>query len=258
MKIRLLPSSFDDDGRATQEQRLSCFVIDDRVTIDAGSVALSLGERGRAHVRDVIVTHPHMDHVATLPIFVDDLFATLEEPVRVHATPEVITLLKRDIFNGTVYPPFHEFRNGRTHVMEFVPIEPGREFAVAHLRATAVGVTHIVPTVGLVLSDGERTIAFSSDTSATEEFWQLVNRQPRLDALIVETSFPDRLAQLAEVSGHLTPASLRRELGKLEHEDVPVLVMHLKPAYREVLINELDALDHPHLSAMEVGREYSW
>lgn len=258
MKIRLLPSSFDEDGRASQEQRLSCFVIDDRAAIDAGSIALSLGERGRAQVRDLIVTHPHMDHVATLPIFVDDLFATLEEPVRVHAAEEVIALLKRDIFNGTVYPPFHEFRNGRTHVLEFVPFEPGREFRVAHLRATAVRVTHIVPTFGLVLTDGERTIAFSSDTSATEEFWRLVNSQPRLDALVVETSFPDRLAQLAEVSGHLTPASLGRELRKLKHEDVPVLVMHLKPAYRDVLVKELEALGHPDLAAMEVGREYSW
>lgn len=258
MKIRLLPSSFGDDGCATQEQRLSCFVVDDRVTIDAGSVALSIDERGRAGVRDLIVTHPHMDHVATLPIFIDDLFATLEEPVRVHATPEVVELLKRDIFNGTVYPPFHEFRNGRTHVLEFVPIEPGREFRVAHLRVTAVRVTHIVPTVGLVLSDGERTIAFSSDTSATDEFWRVVNRQPRLDALIIETSFPDRLAQLAEVSGHLTPASLRRELQKLEHEGVPVLVMHLKPAYRDTLVAELEALGHPNLTAMEVGREYTW
>ncbi|HYN85784.1 MAG TPA: 3',5'-cyclic-nucleotide phosphodiesterase [Pyrinomonadaceae bacterium] len=258
MKIRLLPSSFDDDGRATEEQRLSCFVIDDRVAVDAGSVAISIGERARARVRDLIVTHPHMDHVATLPIFVDDLFATLVEPVRVHATEEVIALLKRDIFNGTVYPPFHEFRNGRTQVLEFVPFEPGREFQVAHLRATAVRVTHIVPTVGLVLSDGERTIAFSSDTSATDEFWRVVNRQPRLDALVVETSFPDRLAQLAEVSGHLTPASLRRELQKLEHEDVPVLVMHLKPAYRETLIAELDALGHPNLRVMKVNREYAW
>jgi len=31
----------------------------------------------------------------------------------------------------------------------------------------AVAVSHIVPTVGLVLSDGERTVGFSSDTSAT-------------------------------------------------------------------------------------------
>lgn len=258
MKIKLLPSSFDERGRATQEQRLSCFLVDGRVTIDAGSIALAIGPRERASVRDMVVTHPHLDHIATLPIFIDDLFATLDEPVRVHATREVIELLKRDVFNGTVYPPFQDFKNGRTNVLEFVPFEPGAEFRVAHLRVTAATVTHIVPTVGLVLTDGERTIAFSSDTSATEEFWRLVNRQPRLDALIVETSFPNRLAQLAEISGHLTSASLGRELQKLEHRNVPVLVMHLKPMYREQIIGELDALGRPGLSAMEVGREYEW
>ena len=256
MKIQLLPSSFDAEGRAGPEQRLSCFLVDGRVTIDAGSLALGDGER--RGVRDVIVTHPHMDHIATLPIFVDDLFATLDEPVRVHATEEVCGMLRRDVFNGTVYPPFHEFSNQRTRVLEFVPFRAGREFRVAHLSATAVAVNHIVPTVGLVLSDGRATVAFSSDTGETEEFWREVNRRPRLDALLIEASFPDSLSRLAEISGHLTPKTVRSELAKLRHADAQVLAMHLKPSYREALIEELGALGIPGLSVMEVGREYSW
>lgn len=256
MKIQLLPSSFDAEGRATRDQRLSCFLIDDRVTIDAGSIALSDGRLKR--VRDVIVTHPHMDHIATLPIFVDDLFASLEEPVRVHATEEVIGLLVRDIFNGTIYPPFHKFDNGRTKVLEYVPFRAGEQFAVAHLRVTAVPVTHIVPTVGLVITDGRATIAFSSDTAETEEFWRLVNALPRLDALLIESSFPDSLARLAEVSGHLTPGSLRGELDKLTHNGIDILAMHLKPAYRTTLVEELGALAIPGLRVMEPGCEYSW
>lgn len=256
MKIQLLPSSLDAHGRATHEQRLSCFLIDDRVTIDAGSIALNDGH-ARA-VRDIIITHPHMDHVATLPIFVDDLFASLEEPVRVHATAEVIDLLRRDIFNGTIYPPFHKFDNGRTKVLEFVAFRAGEEFRVAHLSVTAVVVNHIVPTVGLVLTDGRATVAFSSDTSATEEFWQVVNRAPRLDALLVESSFPDALARLAEVSGHLTPEILKRELSKLAHEGADILAMHIKPAYRDEIVRQLHALGISRLGVMEPGREYSW
>ena len=258
MKIKLLPSTFDAEGRASPEQRLSCFVVDGRVAIDAGSIALGLCAEERARVRDVIVTHPHMDHVATLPIFVDDLFGFLEEPVRVHATEEVCALLERDVFNGTVYPPFQHFDNGRTRVMQFVPFEVGEEFPVAHLRVTAVPVSHIVPTVGLVLSDGERTIGFSSDTSETEEFWRLVNREPRLDALLIEASFPNSLKKLADVSGHLTPEALGAELGKLAHEGMDILAMHLKPSFRRQLIEELEALGVPRLSAMEPGREYEW
>lgn len=258
MKIQLLPSTFDEQGRAAPEQRLSCFVIDDRVAIDAGSLALAANARQRAGVRDIIITHPHMDHIATLPIFIDDLFTTLEEPLRVHATEEVVAILERDIFNWTVYPRFSELSNERTRVMRYVPFRPREEFTVAHLRCTAVPVSHIVPTVGLLLTDGDTTIGFSSDTAATEEFWQFANRAPRLDALLIEASFPDEMSRLAEISGHLTPRLLRQELAKLTHDPRDILTMHLKPVYRDALLRELHALDHPRLSVMEPGREYNW
>jgi ribonuclease BN (tRNA processing enzyme) len=258
VRISLLPSTFDAEGRATPEQRLSCVVVDDRVAIDAGSIALSLTDEQRAGLRDVIVTHPHMDHIATLPIFVDDMFAVLEEPVRVHATAEVCEMLRRDVFNGTVYPPFHEFSNGRTRVMEYVPFEPGQAVRIAHLSVTAVPVNHIVPTVGLLFSDGRATVAFSGDTAETEEFWHLVNRAPALDALLIEASFPNRLYKLAVASGHLTPEMVGRELGKLKHNNPDILAMHLKPSFRGQLVAELEALGHPRLFVMEPGRVYEW
>ena len=212
----------------------------------------------RRRVRDVIVTHPHIDHLATLPIYVDDLFSFLDEPLRVHATREVCDLMVRDVFNGTVYPPFQDFDNGRTRVMEFVPFREGEEFRVAHLTVTAAPVRHIVPTVGLVIGDGKTTLAFSSDTGATEEFWHLVNRTPRVAALLVEASFPNSLSGLAETSGHLTPEALGRELRKLRHTDLDILAVHLKPSFRLQLVRELADLAVPRLSAMEPGREYSW
>ena len=113
MKIQLLPSTFDVRGRATPEQRLTCYLIDDRVTVDAGSIAIALTDAQRDSVRDIIVTHPHIDHIASLPIFIDDLFGFLEEPIRVHATEEVIGMLERDIFNWTVYPRFSGLSNAR-------------------------------------------------------------------------------------------------------------------------------------------------
>jgi ribonuclease BN (tRNA processing enzyme) len=258
VRISLLPSTFDAAGRATPEQRLSCFVVDDRVAIDAGSIALSLTDEQRANLRDVIITHPHMDHIATLPIFIDDMFVILEEPVRIHATAEVCEMLRRDVFNGTVYPPFHEFSNGRTRVLEFVPFETGQTVSIAHLSVTAVPVNHIVPTVGLLFTDGRTTVAFSGDTAETEEFWHLVNSAPTLDALLIEASFPNALHKLAVASGHLTPEMVGRELDKLAHKDLDVLAMHLKPSFRQELVAELEALGHPRLYVMETGRAYEW
>ena len=258
LKIQLLPSSFDAAGQATPAQRLTCFLIDDRVSVDAGSIGLALTEAQRDTVRDVIITHPHMEHIASLPIFVDDLFAELKEPVRIYGTPEVIDLLERDVFNDNVYPKFAALRNQHGPVMKYVPFEVGQELAVGHLRVTAVEVNHIVPTVGLVVSDGKSTVAFSSDTAETDELWQLINRAPRLDALFIEASFPNSMRELAKASKHLTPEMVGKELGKLNHNGCDILAVHLKPAHRETLIKELADLGIEKLQVMEAGRVYEW
>jgi len=258
VRIQLLPSTFDAQGRATLEQRLTCFLIDDRVAVDGGSIGIALTGDQRGKVRDIIVTHPHMDHIASLPIFIDDLYPTLTEPVRVHATPEVIELLERDVFNWNVYPRFSGLQNQYGPVMEYVPIPIGSAFQVAHLSVIAVPVNHIVPTVGLIVSDGSSSVAFSSDTAETDQFWDVVNNTPHLDALLIEASFPNNMSELAEVSRHFTPASLGKELEKLNHNGMDVLAVHLKPSYRELIIRELDALNIPKLSVMEPGKTYSW
>ena len=258
MNIQLLPSTFDEQGHATPEQRLTCFLIDETVAVDAGSIALALSTDQREKVRDIIITHPHMDHIASLPIFIDDLYPTLKRPIRVYATQVVVDLLERDIFNWNVYPRFSELKNDFGPVMEYVPVPEGEEFQVAHLKVTVVPVNHIVPTVGLLVSDGRSTVAFSSDTAETEEFWDLVNSAPTVDALLIETSFPNSMAQLAEVSRHFTPASLGRELGKLNHNGLDILAVHIKPAYRETIIAELKALNIAGLGVMEPGKTYSW
>jgi len=258
VRIQLLPSTFDDKGYATPEQRLTCFLIDDCVAVDAGSIAIALTHEQRLTVRDIIVTHPHMDHIASLPIFIDDLYPTLKEPMRVHATQEVIDLLERDVFNWNVYPRFSELQNDYGPVMQYIPVPTGEPFRVAHLTVLAIPVNHIVPTVGLIVSDNKVSVAFSSDTAETESFWNAVNGQPHLEALFIEASFPNEMAKLAEVSRHFTPASLGRELIKLTHNGMDILAVHLKPTYREQIIQQLADLNLSKLSVMEPGKTYSW
>lgn len=258
MRIELLPSTFDERGVATLDQRLTCFLVDDCVAVDAGSIAIALSDEQRGKVRDIIVTHPHMDHIASLPIFIDDLYPTLKEPLRIYATQEVVDLLERDVFNWNVYPRFSDLKNDYGPVMQYVPIPIGRSFSVAHLNVIAIPVNHIVPTVGLVVSDGQSSVAFSSDTAETEDFWKLVNEVKHLDALLIEASFPNGMAKLAEVSRHFTPASLGQELKKLNHNGMDIMAVHIKPSYRNEIIAQLDDLEIPNLHVMEPGKIYNW
>lgn len=247
MRLRQLPSSFDDSGAASPRQHLACFVIDGTVALDAGSLALAATAAERGAIRDVIVTHAHIDHIATLPLFIDDLFTSLERPVLVHAMPEVLAVLESDVFNDRVYPRFHRMRNERGPVLQFVPLHPGVPSRIAHLTVTAVPVHHAVPTAGLLLDDGTAAVGYSSDTTATDSFWKLLAGAPRLKAVLLESAFPDALAELARLAGHLTPRSFSSERHKLGRE-VPVWAVNVKPLFLADVLRELERLGIPRLT----------
>jgi cAMP phosphodiesterase len=239
-------------------QHTTCFVIDDRVAIDAGTLAHAATDEMRSKLRDVVLTHAHLDHIAGLPLFVDDLFASLDGPIRVHASAEVIEVLERDVFNWSVYPCFSELTNDHGKVLEYVPMIANESASVAHLEITPIHVNHKVPTAGFVISDGDRTIAMTGDTAEVGEFWDKVNELERLDALLIECAFPDEMAELAEVSHHLTPRLLEQELNKFCNADCPIYVINIKPTYREQVIRELEQLNIPNLKVLEVGKTYEW
>jgi cAMP phosphodiesterase len=257
VKIKLLPSTFDEHGCATLQQHLPCFLIDDCMAIDAGSLALAVNNSQRQNVRDIIITHPHLDHVATLPIFIDDLFAELRQPIRVYATSETIETLEQHIFNWKIFPRFNELSNDFSKVLEYKPIILNKEFAVKNFKITAIPVSHQIPTVGLIVSSLERTIAFTSDTASTDYFWGFVNALPSLNALLIECAFPNSKANLAKISHHLTPQNLRLELAKFKH-DCPVFIINIKPMYRTEIICELEELSLPQLKVMQVGKVYEF
>jgi len=238
------------------EQRLTSYVLDDVLAVDAGSLALGLNAFQREHVRDIVITHSHMDHIATLPIFIDELFGILKAPIRIHATEGVIELLESHIFNNEAYPRFSQLSNSHGAVMVYCPLPLGKPVEIAHFQITAVAVNHPVPTVGLVVSDGCSTVVFGSDSAETDEIWALANRSVNLKAVLVEASYPNEWEALAQRSGHLTPASLKAELQKLQAQEVPILAVGLKPSCREAIIQELGELGDGRISVMDPGREY--
>jgi cAMP phosphodiesterase len=257
MKVQLLHSTIKN-GRGSHEQHLTCYLIDDFLAIDAGSLAISANDFQRQNVRDVVITHPHLDHIATLPIFIDDLFETLREPIRIHATNDAIEVLEKHIFNWDVYPRFSELKNSFGNLIEYVPIKPHKEFSIGHLKIKAVPVNHVIPTVGLIISDQKTTIGLSSDTCETVEFWDFLNRENQLDALFIESSFPNELHELAKTSFHLTPNELNKELKKLTHENSKIFAVHIKPSYFEQICNELTALNLSNLEVMKAGKVYEF
>jgi len=256
VKVQLLPSSFDGSC-PSQRQHLTCFVIDDSVAIDAGSLAMAANPVQQEQVRDIVLTHAHLDHIAGLPLFIDDLFSILTEPVTVHAVQDVIETLERDVFNWSVYPRFSELANAHGPVLKYEPFGTAEEFTVRHLTLRAVEVNHKVPSSGFLISDTRSTIALSGDTAGTQGIWNLVNSAESISAILVECAFPDELNDLANVSYHLTPSRMKLELEKCDR-NCPVYVVNLKPMFRERIMEQIAALKLDSVQVLEVGREYKW
>lgn len=258
MKVQLLPSSIETGREISQRQHLTCIVIDDCVAFDAGSLAFSCSDVQRQNIRDIVLSHAHLDHIAGLPIFIDDLFDALTEPIRIHATQEMIEVLERDIFNWSIYPKFVELRNRNGPVVEYAAFEPGRSLAIRHLSMRPVVVNHKVQSIGVRISDKRVSIGITGDTSSTGEIWEEFNNSPGLAAVLVECAFPNGLSELASASHHMTPSLLAAELAKFKRPGVPVFVVNMKPMYRETIISEIGSLKMSNVGIFEIGKAYEF
>lgn len=256
MKIQLLPTSFDDSGQASRRQHLACFVIDDLVALDAGSLATSTSSIQKEKIRNVILTHAHLDHVAGLPLFIDDCFATLREPITVHATQQVIEVLETNIFNWDVYPRFSELENEFGKVLQYKDIRPQTIHTVEHLKVEAIEVNHKVPSVGFIIEDENSKFAMTGDTAEVDSFWQRVNQEDSLQALFIECAFPNQLEELSRNSHHLTPGRLQTELKKFNHRDCPIFIINIKPMYYEQVCEQILNSNISNLKIMQPGEIY--
>jgi len=189
-------------------------------------------------------------------MYVDDLFSSLERPICVHATREMIDILEKHVFNWAVYPRFSELTNANGKVLEYQEFAGGDTFEVGHLTITSVRVNHEVSACGYLVSDGKISVGITGDTAETDDFWTLCNERDDLAAIFVECAFPNELADLAKVSCHLTPNGLKRELEKFTKNKCPVYLINLKPTYREQVVAEVNSLEMRNAEILEVGRVY--
>jgi len=234
---------------------MTSFLVNDTLALDAGWVSGALSLKEQVKVKDILISHSHLDHTCTLPFLIDNNFSAPGFSLRIYAIPEVIASMKNHLFNNHTWPDFTCLPNDMTPVLKLVDVAEEKPFSINGLIIRAIRVSHIVPTTGFIIEDKKGAIAFSSDTGPTQRFWEVANEVKNLRAVITEASFPNELQDLANASGHLTPAGLDQELTKLKR-DVPVFLYGCKPKHLNTIKRQVRALKRKKLTMLAQGKSY--
>lgn len=254
MKLTLIESSV---GPGPRQQILASFLVNDDIVIDAGSVGFFSPLEVQRKIQHVFISHSHIDHIASLPIFIDNVYQQGPDCPTIYASRHTQSCLQSDIFNDRLWPDMVRLSMQESPFLRFSEAESEATVEIGDVRVTPVLLNHLVPTFGFIIADNNAAIAIVSDTSPTDRIWEVINQTPNLKAVLLEASFPNDMEWLADRAKHLTPSLFAAEQAKLEH-DVPVIAVHIKTAYDEQVRSELQALNLPNVEVADPGRTYDF
>lgn len=217
----------------------TCLRLGEHLLIDAGSGLGKLTLDEQRKVTDILLSHSHMDHICDLPGFLANMFDHIDQPIRVHALPETIDILKDCIFNFQIWPDFTQMPSPEQPILEFVEIQPWQTFELHGYQVTPFHVEHTVPTVGFSIKDARSHFVFSADTTFSEAMADELNRLGHIDTLYVECAFPDSKIDIARASKHMTPSLIQTLLDALAEQPRKIWISHLKPAYEKEIRHDL-------------------
>ena len=248
MRVRVLGAH----NLETSSARHTCFLVDDSLAIDAGSLMTSLSSEEKEGLRAILLTHRHYDHLRDLPSLG---LATLESgtTVSLYSLPDTLEALSSHLMDGLLYPDLTQRPTPECPKFRLMPLVEGRVTAVAGFQAKAIAVPHSAPAVGYLLRSPQGgTVAFSGDTGGgLLPFF----RDPfRPGLFFVDVTFSSGETDGARKSGHLTPALLQAELVEALGEGLtisPIVAVHMDSRYEEGIRQELA------LVADELGLEIS-
>lgn len=242
------------------------FADEDIISDNPYSAEESLLRNG---IKAYLISHAHLDHIAGLVIN-----STNDIAKPIIGTDASIDTLRDHVFNWKVWPNFgNEGRTPLLKVYEYVRLLPDTWFHIPEtdFRVTAFPLSHsgISSTAFLIENEGTYLL-YCGDTGADDlekstnlhTVWEYIApliQSDILKAMFIEVSFPNEKPDNL-LFGHLTPAWLMAELGKLAaltDADRPasaltglnIVITHIKPSVdkngdaTETIRTQLDAIN---------------
>ncbi len=240
------------DG-VTRNYHATSYLIDESLLIDAGSVASGLDMQAQLKIDHILLSHAHLDHTKDLAFICDNCFGLRDKPFEVYSHESVHKAIKTHLFNDLIWPDFSVLPTSKNPTIRFNEIEPEKEIILGDYKVMPVHVEHPVlkpgQGMGFIVEKGDVSILFTQDTKATDRIWEIGKKYKNLKAIFSEVSFPNKLQNVADISDHHTPQTIKEEIKKMPG-NVPIYLGHLKPNYQEELIQEITDLGEPRIHIM--------
>lgn len=250
MKIRVLGCS----GAEFPGHNPPGFLLDDEILFDAGSLTNVLDGNSQRKIRNIFITHAHLDHIRGIPFLADNLIINDRgDKVKILSIPQVIRTIKKNLLNGSVWPDFTIIPEPRNGLLQFVPVRDGRPMNINGYSITPCRVNHSVPAVGYLVEDSrQRRFFYTGDTGPTGATWKKIGDR-QLHCLIIEVSFPNRMEETAIMTGHLTTRLLKEEFSKMNRMPERICITHTKPQYLTTIKSELADLHMKNIRLLKDG-----
>lgn len=231
------------------------FFINDHLMLDAGSITSKLSIKEQLKIKEIFISHGHLDHIKDICFLADNIFlAGSKKNISIYSSEAILIDIRKNIFNGIIWPDMTKIPNGQP----FYTLKSIKGIIqLKDLSIKAIAVNHSHAALGFIISDKKSAVAFSGDTGDTEELWKEVNKEKKIKAIFIETSFPSSLSDIAWKSRHLSTPSVLREIAKIK-ANVPIYLYHLKPLYFKKIQSEIKQLKNPRLHILKEGATLSF
>ncbi len=251
VKLKVLGSS----GAEFPGYNPPAFLIDGKLLLDGGTIGSRLSESEQWEIRNILITHSHLDHIKGIPFLADNIvLKNRRHSVTLFGIGETLKALRENLLNDKLWPDFTKISAAIDPVIRMKTVSDSKAFKICGYTVKACRVNHTVPAVGYIIKDNSgRVLVYTGDTGPTNDIWHAADG---VDVIIVEVSFPNNLEALAIKTGHLTARLLAGELEKMTDFQGRVFVTHPKPQYIDLIKKEIRGIGKHRIEMLKDGKVY--